>query len=207
MEKRIFRFCIEPQDRSAYCGELARALEKRTEMLSREKYPGMWKVTDFSADYAQKGSPQRHTKLRGAVFLAVGIFLALTALMAEQRLWALLIGGIAASVWGLVLLFYKKEKQSSRRFLNAAQTLLQNTALKDGTSAEVLFDEDAMTMKTGNEEEKIAYPKFECAVETENLYLICADERALVLEKSRIACGENKDFKEFLGTKTSFYTL
>ena len=42
----IFSFQITALDSTALYPQVSRALEKRAELLSRQKYPRMWKLTD-----------------------------------------------------------------------------------------------------------------------------------------------------------------
>ena len=42
-------FHISPYDTEKLLPQVSRALEKRTEMVSRERFPGLWKHTDDSA--------------------------------------------------------------------------------------------------------------------------------------------------------------
>ena len=39
-------FHISPYDTEKLLPQVSRALEKRTEMVSRERFPGLWKHTD-----------------------------------------------------------------------------------------------------------------------------------------------------------------
>ncbi len=207
MEKERFSFCIGKRQEEDYLEETARALEKRTEMLSRSKCPGMWKVTDAASRYAGKHPQKPRRRTRGWVFLAAGLLFILTALIPPERIWIMFWAGVISAVWGIAVLCAKTDAQSrmGRQFRDAAQTLLRNTAQKEGESVELLFDAGGMTMKADDDAQQVAYSAFECAVETEHLYLICADQRALVLAKSEMTDGTPQEFSAFLAGKTALY--
>ena len=48
-----YRFVLTPYDPSL-ADELSRALEKRTELSSRKKYPGLWRQTDRLHAYNER---------------------------------------------------------------------------------------------------------------------------------------------------------
>ena len=86
MDQNLFTFQISPLP-EAYIPQLAYALEKRTELLSRIKYPGLWKHTDkLNQTPKRKKSPLR-TKLLGILNLALGIFLFVPGVMKPQELF------------------------------------------------------------------------------------------------------------------------
>ncbi len=213
MEKERYSFCIGRRQEEECLEETARALEKRTEMLSRSEYPGMWKVTDAVSGHAGKHPKKPRRRARGWTFLAAGLLFILTALIPPEKIWAMLAAGVISAVWGIAVLCGKGDAKADakprigRQFRDAAQTLLRDTALKEDESVEILFDGDGMTMTAADSAEHIAYSTFECAVETEHLYLICADKRALVLAKNEMADGTPQEFSAFLAEKTAFYTV
>lgn len=52
-----YRFVLTPYDPSL-ADELSRALEKRTELSSRKKYPGLWRQTDRLHAYNEPEAPE-----------------------------------------------------------------------------------------------------------------------------------------------------
>lgn len=75
-------FHISPYDTEKLLPQVSRALEKRTEMVSRERFPGLWKHTDRFRSMA-RGRKRSRLRTRGmsALCLAAGIFLAVPGLM------------------------------------------------------------------------------------------------------------------------------
>ena len=68
--------------------ELAAALEKRTEIVSRAEYPKMWKATDALNRYAARGGKRRGPlrKVLSWVLILAGLFLAIPGMMEPKEL-------------------------------------------------------------------------------------------------------------------------
>ena len=71
MADKIFTFHISPYETEKLLPQVSRALEKRTELVSRESCPQMWKVIDRLRGVAQGRSRSRlRTRVLSAVCLA-----------------------------------------------------------------------------------------------------------------------------------------
>lgn len=99
MEQK-FTFQITPLDPAATRSQVSRALEKRSELLSRRKYPRIWRITDRLGQ-VEKAPPEvlrRRRKLYlvlGLTDWVLGLFLLLPGLMAPGELPVpLLVGGV-----------------------------------------------------------------------------------------------------------------
>lgn len=95
-----FSFRLSPLDAERLRPQVRRALEKRTELLSRQQCPRIWALTDRlnRVEQVSSGSLQRRRKLRlilGLVDGALGLFLLLPGLMAPGALLLpLLVGAV-----------------------------------------------------------------------------------------------------------------
>ena len=97
-----YRFVLTPYDPSL-ADELSRALEKRTELSSRKKYPGLWRQTDRLHAYNERTGSAGTGKGRKIfrtvltiVLLLLGLFLLIPGLMDPKNLKGPLIVGILA---------------------------------------------------------------------------------------------------------------
>lgn len=110
MDQNLFTFQISPLP-EAYIPQLVYALEMRTELLSRVKFPGMWKHTDRLKQIPKvKKSPLR-TKLLGIFNLALGIFLFVPGVMKPKELFVPLIVGAIGIGAGIALCFGARLKR------------------------------------------------------------------------------------------------
>ena len=102
MHSSLFCFSFHAFDTEALLPQVSRALETRTELVSREKVPGLWKVTDRLNDRPApaESSPMRGRVL-GIVFLVLGLLLFLPSAMQPKELLGPLVGGAVAILWGL----------------------------------------------------------------------------------------------------------
>ena len=116
-----YRFVLTPYDPSL-ADELSRALEKRTELSSRKKYPGLWRQTDRLHAYNErtgnagtgKGRKIFRTVLT-IVLLLLGLFLLIPGLMDPKNLKGPLIVGILAvscALFRIAISIPKKSLQS-----------------------------------------------------------------------------------------------
>jgi len=204
-----FVFQIGPYDTETLLPQVSKALEKRTELVSRAQYPGMWKQTDRLNAMAQGKTRSRlRTRLLSIVCLAVGIFLFVPGLVKPQELLVpLLVGAVAigAGIGGL----WRSRKRRKNPFDKSAKLLL---AGKDAIPAEsavtVSFSEEGMTIPADNgNTELVPYSDFECAVETEDVLLFVYGERVTVLQKSDLTMGNISDFCRLISEKLAKYAL
>lgn len=97
---QTFSFRITPLDPAAVHSQVSLALKQRSELLSRQKYPRLWRMTD-RLSRAKKAPPtvlRRRRRLRlilGAVDWGLGLFLLLPGLMDPSALLVpLLVGAV-----------------------------------------------------------------------------------------------------------------
>ena len=84
--------------------QVSQGLEKLTEMYSREKLPGLWKVTD-RLNRAQEGKApissgrRNFRRVMALVDWLLGIFALIPAVQSPKELGTLLAVGVRRSVW------------------------------------------------------------------------------------------------------------
>lgn len=108
--EQIVSFRITPPDTDQLCPQVSRALEKRTERVSRQEYPKMWELIDKlngveKAPFAVRENRRKRRAFLGAWEWAMGLFLLIPGCMDPKELLVpLMIGtfcyGIGAvSLW------------------------------------------------------------------------------------------------------------
>ena len=200
-------FHISPYDTEKLLPQVSRALEKRTEMVSRERFPGLWKHTDRFRSMA-RGRKRSRLRTRGmsALCLAAGIFLAVPGLMEPRELFVPLLVGAAAMGAGIIGLWQSRARKKNP-FDRAAKILLEG---KDNSSAEqaasVSFSEEGMTVPAGGgKAEFVPYREFECAVETADSFLFVFGGRVLLLQKMDLKAECIGDFCSLISEKVKPY--
>lgn len=184
-----------------YLPQISYALEKRTELLSRNQYPGMWKATDKLNAIPQKENCQRRNRLKNVLFLVLGVFCFVGGVMDPKELAGPLMIGVAAILWGGFGLFRGKINRKNP-FDKSARLLLEQHKTTD--DATVAFDETGVTIAAGGGEELVPYDKMEYIVETEGMLLLTFDEKVIAVKKEDMVCGEMEDFRSFITERINF---
>lgn len=195
-----YNFQITPYDTESLLQQVSKALEKRTEFVSRERYPSLWENID-KLNVVSKG--KRRSSLRSKVMsiicLVLGVFLFVPGLMKPQELLVPLLVGAFAIVIGLVYLYIGR-KDKKNPFDKSARLLLMG---KDTISAKqsimVSFSESGMEIRADDKEpQHIPYSDFESMIETEDLFLFVHDTRITVLQKKDLTSNDITDFRNFI---------
>lgn len=202
-------FQISPYDIDKLLPQVSMALEKRTELISREKYPGIWKYTDKFNSVAQGRKRSRlRTRLLSIAFLALGIILFVPGLVKPKELLVPLLAGVVAIGSGIHGL-WRSRKQKRNPFDKSAKLLLagKDTVLME-KDVRVSFTEKGMMLPTDNDNSVLVpYKDFECVVETADTLLFVYSERVTVLQKNDLATDNVNDFCQFIAGKVERYHL
>ncbi len=174
-----FTFVITSCDKEKLLPQVSRALETRTQMLSRQKYPGMWKATDaLHAHSKSSGAGNGRRKFLSILCLALGIFLFVPGLVKPQELQGPLVMGaiaVGAGIGGL----WRSRKKKSNPFDRSAALLLADKETVAG-SAQVVFSQEGMQIS--DDEEVVPYSDFEFFIEGRDVYLITFTGRVVLLQ-------------------------
>ena len=186
-----------------YLSQISYALEKRTELLSRVKYPGMWKATDKLQSSVREPSKGRKIfrKLLSLFCLCCGIILFVPGLMEPEELKVPLFAGAIGIGTGIGGLLRGKIKRKNP-FDKSARLLLEQRKTTD--DATVAFNEIGMTIAAGGSEELVPYDKMEYIVETEGMLLLTFDEKVITVKKVDMICGDMEGFRTFITGQTNF---
>lgn len=195
-----YNFQITPYDIESLLPQVSKALEKRTEFVSRERYPGLWENIDkLNAVSKGKRRSSLRSKIMSIICLVLGVFLFVPGLMKPQELLVPLLVGAFAIVIGIVYLYIGR-KDKKNPFDKSARLLLMG---KDTISAKqsimVSFSESGMEIRADDREpQHIPYSDFESMIETEDLFLFVHDTRITVLQKKDLTSNDITDFCNFI---------
>lgn len=201
-----FAFRLSPYDQPDLQRQLAIALDKRTEMISRRKYPRIWRVTDWIN--RRRGRSALKNRWFGLPLLLLGIVLLVPGLMDPKGLTVPLFTGAFATVLGFMRLLgveksnAGKAKKISPQFYAAAEKLLS------GLQAERMDKQNPITVCFGDacmalgDEMKIPYDGFDAIVQTAALFLLTWQERVTVLQRQDLVDACAHEFVDFLQQKT-----
>ena len=191
--------------------QLAAALDKCEEMVSRKRVPGLWKRID-RLNGAQRAPEEvlrrRRTRRRiyGGVLIAAGLFLLIPALVPPRDLPGPLVVGALAVAWGLYSLLRRGGtgktggggQRSRRRYEKEARLLMERLAGAQRTGMYVRFTDKEVAVEAAGERKTIAYGAFACAAETRELLLLRGEASGLVLQKRELTWGNWEAFRAFL---------
>ena len=205
-----FVFQLTAYDEKRLLPQVADALKQRTELLSRERYPGLWKQVDrLNAAYGGKKRSSLRTKVLSVVCLALGLFLFIPGLMKPQELLVPLLAGavgIGAGLGGFYRANKAKKAPKPDRFTLAAEQLLQMYAsLSEADGAEVIFSDSAMILPSEGGAESVTYGNFERAVETADALLLVFDTRVMLLQKKDLRSAHWESLRIFLKEHIATY--
>ncbi len=202
MPNTHFVFTVTPYDREQLLPQVSHALEQRTELVSRQKYPGLWRLTDsFRKNPGGSTRSPLRTRMMSIVWLVLGIFLLVPSLMAPRELMVpLLVGAvaIAAGAGGL----WRGRKNRKNPFDKSAAILLSRLkSLPEGEEIQVAFSADGMTMGASDQSTRtIPWDQFTCAVETPDTILLVYEHQVLLLQKKDLTLGTQQNFRMLLSS-------
>lgn len=211
MEERTFTFHISPYDVKKLTPQLSVALEKRSALLSRERYPQLWSVTDkLNAQNEARNYKPMLSRGKSILFLILGIILVVPGLMnPQQMLVPLLFGiiGLVAGIRGLTSTGNAMMKRMKKRFdASAKQLLAGKDRLQEKDCIDITFTEEGFCYPADEgEKECISYDVFESVVEAADLYLIVFDTNVTVLQKADLVGGDFAAFHTFLSEKITHF--
>ena len=207
MENENYIFQISPYDINCLLTQVSKALEKRTELISRERYPDMWQFTDRMNTAAQgKSRSSFRTKLLSIVCLVAGIFLLVPGLIKPQELFMPLLAGTAALMIGIVGLWCSRKNKKNPFDKSAKLLLTGKDVVPEGQAITVIFSDNGMTIPADNNNtEFVSYNDFECAIETTDAFLFVYGDRVTVLQKKDLTTDNLKDFSNQISEKVTKY--
>lgn len=180
--------------------QISECIAKRSENLSREKYPGIWKKVDsINGNKMPEDVLKRRKKRRriyGIILLALGFFLFIPGIIEPKELFVPLIVGAFAIINGIFAVLpshspEEKFKKNAKNLMNAINSSLE----KDDT---VTFNDEAIYE---NGTVLMEYKNLEPLIESRSIWLVCDGKKVMALRKVDLVSGSKEDFSEFIRKK------
>ena len=158
----------------------------------------MWKIID---KLHAKTDPEAVLKRRrfryriyGTLLILLGTFLLIPGVMEPQELAVPLLAGILGILIGVLTLWNSKaKKQQSKRFHQAAATLLKG--LEAPPPVRVQFTQSGMKIA---DQQAVPYSDLNFAFETKDLFLLTWNEQVMILQKKDMITGSKEQFPSVL---------
>lgn len=208
MATKNYIFSMKPYEIDNLFSQVAWMLEKRTELASRKKLPGLWKVTDkLNAVPRAPETELKHRAARrrrwGGLLLVMGIFLFVPGIMKPQELPVPLVAGFLAIVLGV--LYLRRDDRKKNSYEKKAKKLLEKmNASMESQKLRLVFRDTALVMSGVGEEKKISYSAVECALETADLFGLIYENQIVLLQKKELLLGTTEEFAQQLEEKTRY---
>ena len=195
-----YNFQITPYDTESLLQQVSKALEKRTEFVSRERYPSLWENIDkLNAVSKGKRRSSLRSKIMSIICLVLGVFLFVPGLIKPQELLVPLLVGAFAIVIGIVYLYIGRKGKKNPFDKSARLLLMGKDTISAKQSIMVSFSESGMEIRADDKEpQHIPYSDFESMIETEDLFLFVHDTRITVLQKKDLTSNDITDFRNFI---------
>lgn len=204
-----FIFSMKPYDVESLSNQASWMLERRAELASRKKLPGLWKLTDKlnAVPRAPEAEAKRRKESRkrwGGLLLVMGIFLFIPGVMKPQELPGPLVAGFAAIVLGV--LYLQTDDRKKRSFEKQAKNLLEKlNASMEGKKLRIIFRDTELLLSGIGEEKTIPYRNVECTLETIDLFGLIYENQMVLLQKKELLLGTAEEFTKQLEEKTNVY--
>ncbi|MBQ8633530.1 MAG: hypothetical protein IJ420_07985 [Lachnospiraceae bacterium] len=208
MADKNFIFSVKPYDADALLSQVAWMLQKRVELASRKKLPGLWKLTDKlnAVPRAPEAELKRRRESRrrwGGLLLVMGIFLFVPGIMKPQELPVPLVAGFFAIVMGV--LYLRKDDRKKKSYEKKAKKLLENmNASMENQKLRLVFDDTELAISGVGEDKKVSYADMECALETKDLFGLIYDNQIIIVQKQELLLGNAEDLIKALKEKTTY---
>jgi len=212
-----YGFSMSKFDIEKYVKQVSGALEKRAELISREKYPELWKKTDEmnsgKSPIEESRNEQRlRVRVAGVICLVLGVILVVPGLAKPQELLFALVMGVIGIVAGIRS--FLRSGKNINLFNRPARQLLkhENKALSENIVTVGFFEDrmeiPAVSVKTGvMKNEIISYSDFEYFFETKDTFVMTYKEQVMVLQKQDLVAKTVEEFREFIRDKISYINL
>ncbi|NLM75049.1 MAG: hypothetical protein GX187_03020 [Clostridiaceae bacterium] len=204
-----FVFVLNKYNDEAFKSQVSKALEMRTELISRSEYPRMWKYIDkmnskkkVSGEVLKKR--RSRYKVYGIFLIFMGFFLLIPSLMKPGELLIPLVTGIFTV--GLGILYFRYGRKSGQEKLTsfnkaAIQLLNEYEKIPEG-QVTVTFTDDKVLL-AGNGE--IGYDEIDKIFITEDFFIIIWKERITVLQKKDLLSCNAEEFIGFITLKSQSF--
>lgn len=199
-----FVFELTKYNDVSFKSQVSKALEKRTELVSRKEHPGMWTFVDkmnSKGKVSEEVLKKRRTRYRiyGIILMIMGLFMFIPSLMEPKEMLVPLFAG--AFGIGIGILYFGRGRNTKK----AKVTPFDKAAIKLFSEYEkmpmgtVTFTDDNVQL-VGNV--TINYSDIENIFITEDLFIIIWNEKITVLQKNDLLSANVEEFISFITSKS-----
>jgi len=201
-----FVFALTGYDEESFMPQVSKALEKRTESVSRNKYPHVWKYIDkmnskskVSGEVSEKC--RRRYKVYGILFILLGFFLFIPSLIKPNEMLIPLLTGAFAICLGILYCRFgrKPKKERLTSFDRAAIKLFSDYRKIPALEATITFT-DIKVQLAGDV--IINYSDISEFFITKDFFIIIWKEKITVLQKKDLSSCSEEDFINFITYKS-----
>jgi len=201
-----FVFALTGYDEESFMPQVSKALEKRTESVSRDKYPNVWKNIDkmnsknkVSGEVLEKR--RRRYKVYGILYILLGFFLLIPSLIKpEEMLIPILTGAFAICLGILYCRFgWKPKKKTLTSFDRAAMKLFNEYEKIPAEGVTISFTDDKIQLAG---DAIIDYSDINEFFITKDFFIIIWKERITVLQKKDLSSCSEEEFINFIAYKS-----
>lgn len=200
-----FIFVLTKYNQVSFKPQVSKALEKRTELVSRKKLPKIWKYTDkmnSKRKTSEEGLKNRRGRyIYGIILLLLGFFLLIPSLMEpKEMLIPLLVGAFTVGI-GILNIRYgiKSKRVKITSFDKAGIKLFSEYEKIPTVKVTVTFTSDKVQLV---ENVTIDYSEIEKFFITEDLFILIWNERITVLQKKDLSSCNVEEFINFITYKS-----
>ena len=200
-----FAFELTGYDEESFISQVSKALEKRTESVSRNKYPRVWEYIDkmnskgrVSEEVSKKR--RRRYKVYGILFMLVGFFLLIPSLVKPEELLVPLLAGAFAIVIGMLYLWFgRKPKEKNMTSFDRTAMKLFDEYKKIPAEVTVTFTDDKVQLAG---DAVFDYGDINKFYITKDFLIIIWKERITVLQKKDLSSCSAEEFINFITYKS-----
>lgn len=201
-----YLFQISSYDISSLLPQVSKALEKRSEHLSRQRYPNMWRHIDRLPSPSQgAGRSRLRTRLFSVLCLAAGVILVVPGLMEPKELLVPLVAGAAAVALGVSGLWHTRKNRENPFDRSARLLLAGKDQTPESPAPAVSFSDQGMTLSEKGDAEFVPYSDFESVWETEDTLLLVFGQRVTLLQKRDLVQGDFSGLSRLLSEQVAVY--
>lgn len=204
-----FIFKLSELDTQRMTEQLTMVLDKRSELYSREKLPGLWKLTDKlnnRTKVSEEVRKRRILRLRiyGIFLLILGTILFVPGLCEPTELRVpLIVGGmsVALGIYNTFIVKAKKKERPKRiykRLRDEAEKIITNLNDNMGelSGQTISVKEKGLVEKEEVDRFKFKHVKF--VMITVDAYFFLYETSVIILQKNGLEQGTNEEFEKFL---------
>jgi len=199
-------FVLSKYNEESFKSQVNKALEKRMELISRQRYPKLWKLTDkmnLKGKVPEEVLKKRHIRYRiyGIFLMIMGFFVLIPSLMEPQKMMTPLIVGALSVCMGIMYFTQgrKSKKKKLTSFDKAAVKLFSEYEKIPAGQIKAIFTDDGVKLE---DKINIAYSDIENILITADLIILIWNKRITVLQKKDLSSGNIEEFISFITEKS-----